>query len=350
MGVLRLTIQPSEGGTANSVSFDQTPVTLGRSSRCDIRLPYQIISSHHLTFTRENGGFQVVDVGSTNGTFLGDVKLTPNVPAEIKSGHALRIVDLKILVEIEEAETKSFLSEGFTLAESTTMLRKMMSESLMPKSLSDQEIAHFRVVRGSGAGTLIRLEDDLVEGWIGSAADSLVRVEAAGLAARIAAVKRSGDGYAIELAAGCDALIRVNDAWCKALQPLRHEDRLVIANTELVFCDPLEAHLAALDFPAGAPAVAEVSAGEPAVSDVSAGAFSAEAVEAAREEPVAENGESQEVVVADDLSAKPEEKKAAKGKTPNREPLGMLEMGLLAFSGVLMMAGILLFLYLFEFL
>src|SRR5690554_5183176 len=134
MGVLRLTIQPSGGGAPSSVGFDQPQVKLGRGSQCEIRLPFPIVSSHHLTFFNEKGDYKVVDVGSTNGTYLNGVRLEPHVPAPIKSGNVLHILDMAIRIEIE-----SLLCEGFTLAESTIMLRQMMSEALKPMNAENRE-------------------------------------------------------------------------------------------------------------------------------------------------------------------------------------------------------------------
>ena len=56
------------------------------------------ISGTHGRFSRENGGWTVTDLGSTNGTFLNGKRLTANVPAPLKKGDRLRIAtsDFKI--------------------------------------------------------------------------------------------------------------------------------------------------------------------------------------------------------------------------------------------------------------
>lgn len=330
MGELQLTIQPAGGGAPSLVRFEQPQVKLGRGSRCEIRLPFQIVSSHHLTFLNEKGGYKVIDVGSTNGTYLNGVRLEPNVPTPISSGNELRIVDLTIRIEIE-----SLLCEGFTLAESTIMLRQMMSEVLRPKNAENRETAFLEFSAGLGRGRRVMLPDNLKNGWIGSAADSLVHVNHPEISARIGEIKRNGDGYGIELVEGGE-LIHVNGASCQALQPLRSGDRISIGNVELTFHDPLEAHLAALDIQRPLAASAKE---EPA---------SAEAATVVEPEKLLNAEMIQEVAVRDSSVPAEREQEDTQTEAPGREPLGLVELGLIALSCLLMLAGLVLFLYIFE--
>ncbi len=66
--------------------FDKTPITLGRHPSDDASLPYDgRVSRHHARITREDGAYFIEDVGaegkgSTNGTFVGDKKITTRTP------------------------------------------------------------------------------------------------------------------------------------------------------------------------------------------------------------------------------------------------------------------------------
>ena len=62
---------PGTGVTAGSTYELQTPVTLlGRGTDCDLRLVDPGVSRHHSELRMEDGQVVLVDLGSTNGTFV----------------------------------------------------------------------------------------------------------------------------------------------------------------------------------------------------------------------------------------------------------------------------------------
>ena len=62
---------PGTGVTAGSTYELQTPVTLlGRGTDCDLRLVDPGVSRHHSELRVEDGQVVLVDLGSTNGTFV----------------------------------------------------------------------------------------------------------------------------------------------------------------------------------------------------------------------------------------------------------------------------------------
>ncbi|MDE7290297.1 MAG: FHA domain-containing protein [Oscillospiraceae bacterium] len=65
-------------------------IVLGRNSqKCNVCFPVDSkgISGVHCQIRQANGGYEIMDLGSSNGTFLGSgQKLTPNVPVYIPDG------------------------------------------------------------------------------------------------------------------------------------------------------------------------------------------------------------------------------------------------------------------------
>lgn len=65
-------------------------IVLGRNSqKCNVCFPVDSkgISGVHCQIRQANGGYEIVDLGSSNGTFIGSgQKLTPNVPVSIPDG------------------------------------------------------------------------------------------------------------------------------------------------------------------------------------------------------------------------------------------------------------------------
>jgi hypothetical protein len=66
----------------------ETPVTIGRSRRCDVRVENESVSKVHgsVMFDRTAGQYYIVDENSRNGTYINGESLTPGVPAEVWSG------------------------------------------------------------------------------------------------------------------------------------------------------------------------------------------------------------------------------------------------------------------------
>jgi pSer/pThr/pTyr-binding forkhead associated (FHA) protein len=60
----------------HTISLSRSPVSIGRSSKCDLVLPDEKISGKHVALLiGANGKAQVTDLGSTNGTWLNGNKV-----------------------------------------------------------------------------------------------------------------------------------------------------------------------------------------------------------------------------------------------------------------------------------
>ncbi|MBS2016517.1 MAG: FHA domain-containing protein [Deltaproteobacteria bacterium] len=79
---------------APSLTFDGTRVVIGRGSGSDVRLPDPSVSFRHATIRAGQGGgsdYAIVDEGSTNGTWVGGVRLHPQSPRIVRSGDLVRV-------------------------------------------------------------------------------------------------------------------------------------------------------------------------------------------------------------------------------------------------------------------
>ncbi len=73
----------------NSVQASvDTPVSIGRSRSCDIRVENESVSKIHasIMLDRKQGAYYVIDQDSRNGTYLNGQKLAPNTRTDIGSG------------------------------------------------------------------------------------------------------------------------------------------------------------------------------------------------------------------------------------------------------------------------
>jgi hypothetical protein len=64
-------------------------IQIGRADACHIKLPDTYVSQFHARIFPQDGSWFVEDLGSTNGTFLNQRKVT--APSEVRSGDQVRI-------------------------------------------------------------------------------------------------------------------------------------------------------------------------------------------------------------------------------------------------------------------
>lgn len=66
----------SSGVSGQSFALSSTRVLVGRIDSCDLRLEDSSVSSEHARLMRDSAGWRVVNLLSTNGTFVNDRKVS----------------------------------------------------------------------------------------------------------------------------------------------------------------------------------------------------------------------------------------------------------------------------------
>ena len=89
-GQSRLVIAEA-GQEPQVVTLEKDSYVLGRSASVDVVLNGEGVSRRHARMERTSGGWQITDLGSTNGSFLSDNKLRPNETQVWEEGKALQI-------------------------------------------------------------------------------------------------------------------------------------------------------------------------------------------------------------------------------------------------------------------
>ncbi len=86
------------------LTFDGTQrVVIGRGAGSDIRLPDTSVSLRHATLRAQGSDFVVVDEGSTNGTFVGSVRVAARTSRIVRSGDRVRVGRIWIEVRIDHS-------------------------------------------------------------------------------------------------------------------------------------------------------------------------------------------------------------------------------------------------------
>ncbi len=256
---VRLTIRPPRTTESQVVEFDEERVTIGRSSRCDVRIPLRVVSGHHLTLLHSDDGLLIRDEQSTNGTLLDGEPLPAGADRPIRHRGCLQILDLRIDVEVVPD-----FGGGFSLQHTGTMARQMVGEALLSTTNDPQaESAYFEMVRGPGVGQKLIVPDDLERGRI--ADDDDARLQVAGMPCPLE-IFREGDGFGIRLAEDADDAVAVTVAQTPLgdAHRLHSGDLIAAGGVELRFVDPLESYLNELDGAAANPtSTAEERPSEP---------------------------------------------------------------------------------------
>ncbi len=96
-------------------------LTIGRGHDSDIMLGYDNVSRYHAKISLGEQGFLVTDLGSSNGTFLGDFKLDANTPTVWEPNLPLRIGNVSIYLQLSQRSTAALPMGGRETTSSETV-------------------------------------------------------------------------------------------------------------------------------------------------------------------------------------------------------------------------------------
>jgi pSer/pThr/pTyr-binding forkhead associated (FHA) protein len=143
----------SGGEEAPSLTFDGGRVAIGRSDGCDVRLPDPSVSLRHATIRAQGTEYALVDEGSTNGTWVGGVRLNPQTPRLIRTGDLVRIGRVWLEIAIgTRAPTPDLGLATRDLA--LSLVRRAMN------AVGDDTVAKIRITEGPDIGNELRLLEE----------------------------------------------------------------------------------------------------------------------------------------------------------------------------------------------
>jgi len=99
---LILTLQSINPDNASNLKITELPCIIGKSvlnSLC--RIDNQTVSRRHAKIYRDKDGLYIVDLDSTNGTYVNDIRLEKLEPHEIKHGDYIRFSDMDFVTVLE---------------------------------------------------------------------------------------------------------------------------------------------------------------------------------------------------------------------------------------------------------
>jgi len=142
-----------EGEGGPSLTFDAARVVVGRGSSCDVRLPDPSVSQRHAVFRAQGAEYQILDEGSTNGTFVGGVRLAPKAPRTLRSGDLVRVGRVWLEVRIDQSAPTP------DLALATRDLALALVQNAM-RQQGDLTTPTVSIVEGPDLGATLPLADE----------------------------------------------------------------------------------------------------------------------------------------------------------------------------------------------
>jgi hypothetical protein len=94
---IKVTSYPGQTTPVDELSTP-VPCLIGRHTGCDLHIPASQVSRRHARITKEGRKFFLTDLGSTNGTFIGERRLEPHVPVQLIGTTRVRLGEQTQLV------------------------------------------------------------------------------------------------------------------------------------------------------------------------------------------------------------------------------------------------------------
>jgi pSer/pThr/pTyr-binding forkhead associated (FHA) protein len=126
---IRLIERGATPDETHEVSVNQPEFLVGRGTDCDLRLRSSSVSRHHCVIRVTADETTVVDLGSSNGTFLNDRPVRS--PTTLHTGDALKIGTRLFVVDLGDQPTTG-ASEGTDLFTRTVKVKSPPKGNIGP--------------------------------------------------------------------------------------------------------------------------------------------------------------------------------------------------------------------------
>ncbi len=149
---LTIVIRSGDSPTPARITFDAPRVVIGRGEGCEVRLPDPSVSHRHASIRQRGTEYVVIDEGSSNGTFVGPVRLSAQAPRVLRHQELIRVGRIWLEVRVEQAVPTAN-------PQATT---REIALGLVAAALSAQGedvSARVRIENGSDAGRELAMKD-----------------------------------------------------------------------------------------------------------------------------------------------------------------------------------------------
>jgi pSer/pThr/pTyr-binding forkhead associated (FHA) protein len=125
-------------------------LTLGRSPRCDIQVVADGISRQHLKILYRDNTYYIVDLATTNGTFVNDEKIEPNQEITFTTFFPIRVGFHVTISLVDDVEPEKEISSAQTTTRTQTRILTQASTPRKKLKLEDEEIVQKKKKKSAG--------------------------------------------------------------------------------------------------------------------------------------------------------------------------------------------------------
>lgn len=223
------------GMVLKDIPLDKPQMTIGRKMDNDVVIDNLAVSGHHAQVVEEGGTYFVVDIGSTNGTFVNEAKIQKQ---RLQPGDQIRVGKHVLVYEDESATTKPKPAPAIVLDGDKTVLappppnKDKSKLSAADDVLPGGKIGVLLVVAGQTDKNEYKLPARV--SVIGSQNAAVVKLTG-WFAPKVAAlISRNETTYVISLSEGSKT-IRVNGVPIQGRSDLKDGDLIEIAGAKMYF-------------------------------------------------------------------------------------------------------------------
>jgi pSer/pThr/pTyr-binding forkhead associated (FHA) protein len=298
---LTVVIRSGDSDTPASITFDAPRIVIGRGPGSEVLLPDPSVSLRHASIRQRGPDYVVIDEGSTNGTYVGPVRLSPQAPRVLGASDLVRVGRVWLEIRVEQA-----IPTANPQATTREIALGLVANAFAAQG--ETLAARVRIVQGNAIGKELLLTDFERTYVLGRAPECDLCLEEAHSSRRHLEVKRRGQHVIVRdlgTKNGSDLGGRRLPAGQEV--PWLPGTPLVIGPTQLSLEDPLDLALKELEASADEP----MRPDEPV--DPPAAALAAPTVPAPKASSDAP------------LTTVPESSRPAESKPRKKGPLGLTE-------------------------
>jgi pSer/pThr/pTyr-binding forkhead associated (FHA) protein len=269
------------------LTFDGTQrVVIGRGAGSDVRLPDSSVSHRHATIRAQGSEFVLVDEGSTNGTFVGGVRIAAHTSRLVRSHDQVRLGRIWLELRLEQSPVTRDLA-----AATRDLALALVSQAIA--AVGGDTTTRVRVVEGADQGSVILLAEGDRDYVLGRGPQcDLLLADADVSREHLRLVRRNGAVFVCDL--GTRNGTQIGDARAPRGEPVlwRPAQMIKVGQTVLALEEPVMQALALIEKSADEPfalAAALPSLAPPSEAAIIGGEFGPEGArspqEAANAEP-----------------------------------------------------------------
>ncbi|HBN76947.1 MAG TPA: hypothetical protein DD473_14240 [Planctomycetaceae bacterium] len=144
---------------------------IGRQNHCDIRVVSNELSREHCRIEVDHDEAHLIDLGSTNGTYLNQNKLEPHQPYQLNEGDIIRLGPAAFSIRIHDLNESAAMDETLSSVSEDTINGDVELTSTAPPISHDEETISVGELESSDDDSPIQFTEDELDDLVDEEAE-----------------------------------------------------------------------------------------------------------------------------------------------------------------------------------